>query len=494
MYTSKLGYASVIRQTDGAFPVKVCEVRQREIIGKFIGEGLTQSEPIQVPMIAMGRILKVNASEGARVRAGEVLVEIDTEKIDLKIASARASLSTAKAELERVELGTVNVLQDERPDVLALRAAAAEEEAVVALSALQVKLALENRDSASGMEISAAKLAAIQAELNAKEKRLLAETAITGRENSIRIANASIQEAELHLQHRLADRRDYESICPSDGIVERVLVHEGEYNQDPGRPAMLLACGLWFECYLDQTALGRVFRGDEVEIRLSAYQDRIFRGKVIQVKPLVNFALGGPETNRPIRPLGTGAPEWPSTFSVRIEIETEGELVVPGMTGYGTIVQKRFVPSVPVGTVTAISGGRGIAYVLTDEEHFEPREVVVGLSDGDWVEIKEGVVLGDRIICDGYQVLKPDDRITAMPFEAESSESEGSKNTESTYQSAPKFVATGTESLPSFDALQLKAAFDVFGENSESPTSQHPTIQTLIQWLDKESQHALQFH
>jgi len=139
-------------------------------------------------------------------------------------------------------------------------------------------------------------------------------------------------------------------------LFERVLVHAGEYNQDPGRPAVLIAAGLWFECYLDQTALGRVQVGDDVEVRLAAYQDHLFHGSITHVRPLVNFSLGGPETNRPIRPLGTGSPEWPSTFSVRIELESDGYLIVPGLTGYATVLQRRNVLTLPQGTVSAVSG------------------------------------------------------------------------------------------------------------------------------------------
>ena len=136
------------------------------------------------------------------------------------------------------------------------------------------------------------------------------------------------------VRFRENELEDYTSRSPADGIVERVLVHAGEYNQDPGRPAVVIASGLWFECYLDQTALGRVKVGDDVEVRLAAYQDHLFHGSITHVRPLVNFSLGGPETNRPMRPLGTGSPEWPSTFSVRIELESDGYLIVPGLTGY----------------------------------------------------------------------------------------------------------------------------------------------------------------
>jgi HlyD family secretion protein len=412
MYTSKLGYSTVIRKTGGAFPIRAATVEPREIIGKFIGEGLTQSEPIQVPMVAMARIDQVNAIEGQRVRKGDVIVQLDQSKIQLKIESARAAMETAKAELERVRIGTVNVLQQERPNILALQANVTEAEAKMRKLFLSMNKDLRDSQAINAVEYAESEFAALQSQLNAEIRKLEAETAMAGRESSIVIAESAIREAELTLSHRISELDDYTSVAPQDGVVERVFVHAGEYNQDPGRPAVLLASGLWFECYLDQTAIGRVQLNDAVEVRLSAHQDHVFKGQITLIRPLVNFSLGGPETNRPIRPLGTGAPEWPSTFSVRVSLEESEHLVVPGLTGYATVIQKRNVLAVPRGTVNAVSGNRGIAFVIgSDGESFTPRNVVTGISDGRWVEIREGLQAGEKVITDGHQVLQPGDRI-----------------------------------------------------------------------------------
>jgi HlyD family secretion protein len=453
MYTSKLGYSTVIRKTHGAFPVEAATVTRREIVGKFIGEGLTQSEPIQVPMIAMAPIKNVNAIEGQRVKKGDVIVELDRSKIELKILSARTALATAQSELERVKLGTVNVLQHERPDMQLLLANSAAEKTKIAQQLLEMHEKLRKSNIITEQDLALKRLEAINAEFAEKESKLAAEMAKNGRESSIRIAESAIQEAELVVQHRLNELDDYTSRSPADGIVERVLVHTGEYNQDPGRPAVLIAAGLWFECYLDQTALGRVHVGDEVEVRLAAYQDHLFQGSITHIRPLVNFALGGPETNRPIRPLGTGSPEWPSTFSVRIEVDPSDHLIVPGLTGYATVLQRRTVLTVPQGTVSAISGNRGIVYVVgSDNQSFEPRSVVTGIKDGRWIEVREGLKDGDVVISDGYQVLQPGDRIAVR--HQESSDASTAKN-DATIQNPKPSPHTSTN-RPQTDVALIK--------------------------------------
>ena len=436
MYTSKLGYSSVIRKTRGAFPVDVATVDRREIIGKFIGEGLTQSEPVQVPMIAMAAIRNVNVVEGQRVRAGDVIVELDRSKIELKIASAKSALETALAELERVKLGTINVLQQERPDMQELRAKSAAAKQEIANQLLEMYDKLRKANIVTEQDLLNTRLNAINSEYIEKETSLAAEMARNGRQSSIRIAESAIEEARLVVKFRENEYEDYVSRSPTDGIVERVLVHTGEYNQDPGRPAVLIASGLWFECYLDQTALGRVHVWDEVEVRLAAYQDHLVHGSITSVRPLVNFSLGGPETNRPIRPLGTGSPEWPSTFSVRIQVDPEDYLIVPGLTGYATVLQRRTVLTLPQGTVSAVSGNRGIVYVVGgDGQSFEPRNVVTGITDGRWVEVREGLEEGEVVISDGYQVLQPKDRIAIGALTAQMQlDQRGSKNNSESVQ------------------------------------------------------------
>lgn len=412
MYTSRLGYATVIRNSGGAFPVKSTLVQRREIVGKFIGEGLMQSEPVQISMVAMSGIEKVHVVEGQRVKQGDLIVELDSSRIQLKIESAKSAINTAKAELKRVRAGTVNVLQEERPDTLALRVESAKARLRLANRVLEKNKNLYSIGSISDNKLTDAELAVIQAELELQQLQVALETAVVGRLNSVEIGESAIEEAETTLTYRQKQLEDYVSHSPVDGIVERVLVHAGEFNQDPGRPAVLLASGLWFECYLDQTALGKVELGDSVEIRLSAYQDRIFTGRIERIRSLVNFALGGPETNRPIRPLGTGSPEWPATFSVRVQLDAADELVVPGLTGYGTVIQKRKTLSVHRGSISAVSGNRGIVFVIgPDSSSFEPRDVVMGIRDHEFVEIQEGLSEGEIVIADGYQVLEPGDRI-----------------------------------------------------------------------------------
>lgn len=413
MFTSKLGYASLLRKTGRPFPVKTAKSRRMNIKGVFLGEGLVQSEPIQVPMIAMSRITHIHVEEGDRVKKGQLLVELDPERIQLRIEAAKAALETARAELERIRVGTVNILLDERPELDNIQLESAAKSARVEQQLLKQYQKLFQSGSVSEKALLEQSVKAKDADVQHRKLILSTKLASKGKENSLRIGESTIQEAEMAWRHRLAQLKDYRTFAPADGIVERILVHEGEYNQDPGRPAMILASGLWFEANLDQTALGQVQVGNHVEVRLSAFQDRVFNGRVERVKPLVNFSLGGPETNRPIRPLGTGAPEWPATFAVRIQLNIDSDqLIVPGLTGFARITSSRNSICVPQGAVSAISGNRGVVFVIPPgETECHPREVTMGWNHNGWTEIREGLKENEQVVTDGYQVLEPGDQV-----------------------------------------------------------------------------------
>ena len=424
MYTSKLGYANVLRKTGQPFPVQTAIAREKEMASNFLGEGLVQSEPVQVPMIAMARILKIHVQDGDRVEKGQLLVELDDERIKLGIEAAAAALETARAESERVRVGSVNILLDERPELDRIQLESAKNETESQQAILDRFKQLLQQGAISQKEWLEQKIKAKEAEVQYRKLVMSTDFATEGKKNSLRIAEATIREAEMAWEHRKSQLKDYKTFAPASGIVERVLVHEGEYNQDPGRPAMMIASGLWFEANFDQTTLGQITVGNQVEIRLSAFQDRVFSGTVARIKPLVGFSTGGPETNRPVRPLGTGAPEWPATFAVRINFDPATSPVVPGLTGFARISSRRTSICVPRGAVSATSGNRGIVFVVNEDgNHCETRDVSIGWTSSGWTEIREGLAAGEQIVVDGYQVLEPGDSIVCEMMDVQSQDS-----------------------------------------------------------------------
>jgi multidrug efflux pump subunit AcrA (membrane-fusion protein) len=261
------------------------------------------------------------------------------------------------------------------------------------------------------------KLALAKAIADMHDAEVELKMSLAGRPLSIQAAELALREAELALEYDQQELKNFKIFAVASGIVHRVLAHQGEYNQTAGTPAFILAVGRWFGGNFDQTTAGRFNEGAPVNVRLEAFPGRVFPGHVTKIKPVVTYNAAGPEAMQPIRPLGTGAPEWPATFPTRIALEGNPPEVVPGLTGFAEVSVEHFGPAVPAGSLTSVSAGKGIAYVVNGEG-FRPQQVVTGLETDGWIEILSGLKPDTEVITEGYQVLQPGDRITvANPLE-----------------------------------------------------------------------------
>ena len=156
---------------------------------------------------------------------------------------------------------------------------------------------------------------------------------------------------------------------------------------------------MWFEADVDQRAVANVEEGMEGTINLESYAGRTFNATVERVIPIVTFSAGGPETKTAVRPLGTGTPEWPATFKVRLEFDDPGVKIAPGMTGFARVVaRRRQVLAVPREAVSSLSGGKGVVRVVKDSGQAISTLVSLGDVDDKFVEITSGLDPSDWIL------------------------------------------------------------------------------------------------
>jgi multidrug efflux pump subunit AcrA (membrane-fusion protein) len=415
LYTSRFGYPELLRAQGRPFPVTTARPERRVLSRTFLGEGVVRSEPILVPIVPMGRILSVRVAEGEPVRKGQLLAEVDPNRALINLEAARWALETAKAELERTRIGSSYILKYERPKSEAIRLDAAKQSVATFDKILAMQERLTSRGYHFPLLLFEQQMNAIQLRAEARQAEFTLGMAEQGKEQSLQIGEQAVHEAELAQRLRTSELEDYRVYSPVDGVVERCLVHAGEYNQAMGRPAFLVATGAWFEAQFDQTTFGRFRVGDRAEVRLEAQSDRVYGGKIVMIYPFVSYNLGGPETDRPIRPLGTGAPEWPATYAVRIQVddpEISPEIpLVPGLTGFARVMLQSESLAIPREGVAAVSGGRGMAYVVRGAT-FSAQGVTLGVTDGDWTGIRSGLKPDDEVIVDGHYALMPGDRIT----------------------------------------------------------------------------------
>lgn len=137
-----------------------------EATGVYRVSGYIEADEVDLEAETRGRITRLMVDEGDRVRAGQVLVELDTALLDAEREQALARVATAKAKLAKIEAGV-------RTEEIARAAAAvavAEAEAEVAHTAWQDAITLRDNPQELDMQIEAAQTNQALAELRIAQR------------------------------------------------------------------------------------------------------------------------------------------------------------------------------------------------------------------------------------------------------------------------------------------------------------------------------------
>jgi cobalt-zinc-cadmium efflux system membrane fusion protein len=127
--------------------------------------------------------------------------------------------------------------------------------------------------------------------------------------------------------------------------------------------------------------------GQSVQVKVMAYPDRVFRGKVSKI-----YAAVDPNTHR---------------VTIRSEIADPKDELHPGMLANFIIRVHNPVEAtaIPANGVVREADGTMTAWVTTDRRHFAQRIVKVGLRSGDRVQILDGLHRGELVVADGAVFL-----------------------------------------------------------------------------------------
>src|SRR5262249_48962769 len=107
------------------------------------------------------------------------------------------------------------------------------------------------------------------------------------------------------------------------------------------------------------------------------------------------------------------------TVKVRGLFANSGNRLKPGMYVNTTIrVAGRDVLAVPASAVVR-TGERDLVYVEVDKNMFEPRDVQLGIKDGDYYEVAGGnLKVGDMVVEQGGYLLDSERKLTATSTDA----------------------------------------------------------------------------
>jgi membrane fusion protein (multidrug efflux system) len=234
-----------------------------------------------------GNIRMINVADFERVRAGQVLVEIDPSDCEAKEKQASAAVSFAQAQLgnlgNQVNLQKAAIRQAEAQlEVANANAALAKTEADRQRSLMETGAGTRQKnDQAKAAEQSTAAsvLAGEAAVTSAKAQLQYVEGQSLQLKANIEAAKATLRSADLALSYT-------KITAPFDGVVSERQVHVGDYvNVGTNTISLLPLPNVYLIANFKETQLSRMKEGQAVTVTIDALPGDTFKARVTRLSP-----------------------------------------------------------------------------------------------------------------------------------------------------------------------------------------------------------------
>lgn len=352
-----------------ALSVKVTTTRQTELRRDIEAVGtLAAKDDATVSAEVDGRVTRIAADMGDRVRQGSPLVILDDGKYKYAAGEQESQLQQTRARLGAH--GDALPPEGQTPEVLS--AAAKHAQAQQQYDRAK-QLAAKNLISAQDLEKAQVDLETARAEHEtaiATERQLRAE--LTGKE-------ASLGRAARDLHNTVVR-------APFDGVVAARLVSEGQYVQVQTAVMKVVRLDpLRLTAQVPERFGPAIHVGQAVKVRTDAYPDRVFSGTITRVSPAVDLQARAFAVEADI-PNTDGALK-PGTFA-RLQIATD---------------QVDRILAIPVSAVQTKYGTSQV--FLVHDGVIKGSVVKLGDRLGQQVEIIDGLKPGTAIVADNVDGL-----------------------------------------------------------------------------------------
>ena len=353
--------------------VETERVARRDVISRVKATGeINPKRKVEIQSKVIGEILSLPVREGDAVKAGQVVVEIEKATYEAVRDQAKAALDQSSVNLERARAELANA------ELSFKRTSGLFDEGIASQDTLD----------------------------RARLERDSAEIAVRSQQEAIRQARSAYQRA-------IEDLGRTTIRAPMDGFVTALNVEKGEtavMGTMNFQGSVLMVIGdlseMVAEVEVAESEVVPLALGQAATIHLDALGDAALVGKVVEI------GSSGVKQGDVVK------------FKVKVGLDAPDKRVKPGMTARVEIVTERAkdavaLPQQAVQTRWVDEKGKevdrregdntqrelSVAYLI-DSGKAARREVKTGVHDELWVEIKEGLIVGDQIIVGPYRVLR----------------------------------------------------------------------------------------
>lgn len=193
-------------------------------------------------------------------------------------------------------------------------------------------------------------------------------------------AQAAVAKANAELEQTLIR-------APFGGQLGLNLVDLGDYVT-PGTSVVSLqdTDPMYLDFYVPEVYLGKLKLGNTLQLKVEAYKDRIFKGKLSALNNQVDA-----ETRM---------------LEVRAEIPNTERLLLPGMFAEITLLLGERKPVIMIPKIALVATENGNMVYLISNQIAKKIPVITGEGDENHILVKEGLKAGDQIVTAGQLKLK----------------------------------------------------------------------------------------
>jgi HlyD family secretion protein len=316
---------------------------------KATGSVAARAQVIVSPKVS-GRIARMAVEEGAFVRAGQVLAEIDHVELSAQLAQSEASVASALAAISQGKINLISAETDER----------------------RMKELIDQ-----------AAISQQQFDQSVVRRQLAVQT--------INAAEAQLMQARATVRFNQAQLANYTVTAPISGQITARNVDGGAMAAAGVALFTLAQTGnLRAEFELPERQLAKLYRGQTVLVSSAAAPDRPVRAKLSEISPVVD----------------------PQSRLIKVRVDLPGGGVFrPGLSvdGHFVIVEKPSALAVPLEAVTMTDSQASVMLQVAGK--VERRAVTTGIRTLERVEILSGLTAADTVIVAGQTFVKAGDPV-----------------------------------------------------------------------------------
>jgi HlyD family secretion protein len=396
---------SVNRENRKKTTVQTGKVERKDLVQIVTASGEVRPRRyVNVGANVSGRLVEINVLEGDRVKKGQVLAKVESERYEAGLRQSEAGVAAARADLQRAEA-----------------------------------------------DVAASKLAYDRTK-RMRDDKLISDSAYDQAEAEWKMKTAQVESARrrvAQLQAALDSTRDdlikTTVISPMDGVVTNLPKEAGEMviGAMSFSPTVIMTVAdlsvMECEVMVDETDFRNLKLGQEAKIKVDALEGLELRGEVTEIGASALVRGSGSQTATQTA-LGANTGNQPKDFKVTITIKDPPPNLRPGLNATADITTEKRdqVLAVPVQAVVVrevnregkvvdpdamASGGAeregntvaqanrvkgeekdGVFLVQGDKAVF--KTVKTGIMGETDIEITEGITEGQEIVTGSYRTLR----------------------------------------------------------------------------------------